>query len=152
MTTKKDLGELMNTYDALSDMQVVLDRILRYKEKISMIPQNQLTSKQKLWLKSFEASENNFSFETEEGKMRVIEDIAILDEGIERNDVNPQKSNGGIKVFIKKSLLFIALLIVSTTTVGSVRGYSDDLDLFIGIALASLIVFVWNKISKKYLS
>lgn len=154
MEIEKKLEEMKNTMDALTDVQTVMDRILKYKEKIKSIPQHKLTNQQKLWLKSFEASEKNFSFETEEGRARIIEDIAILDEGIEKNETISQKGSGIIKTFIKKSLIFIALLILSTTIIGQFRGYySDEFEnAIIGIALSGLIVFVWNKISRKYLS
>jgi predicted PurR-regulated permease PerM len=56
---------------------------------------------------------------------------------------------------IKNTLLFIALLIVSVSLVELVRGSYFDSDVFanliIGTALAVLLVFVWQKISKRYL-
>lgn len=154
MKNQKNLGEMMDTIDALEDVKTVLDRILRYKEKLSLLPEGELTGKQKLWLMSFEASEKNFSFETEEGKLRLIKDVAILDEGIEVNEQIAKKSNTHIRLFIKKFLIFIALLIISTTITSEFRGsYSDGFEnLIIGIALSSLIVFVWGKVSRKHLA
>ena len=53
---------------------------------------------------------------------------------------------GKIKGMIKNFFLFIALVIVTTS-------YSDDFENFIvGIALAILIVFVWKKLSDRFLN
>ncbi|MFZ2188073.1 MAG: hypothetical protein WAV73_00730 [Candidatus Moraniibacteriota bacterium] len=57
-----------------------------------------------------------------------------------------------IKSGLKKIFLFIAVLVVSTTIISQIRGYyADDLEnLIIGIALASLVIFIWKKIDNRY--
>ncbi len=154
MNDQKKLSEMMDTMDALEETQVLINRVLDYKNLLSSLPSEQLSDRQQLWLLAFQSSEANFSLETEEGQKRMITSLVTLDqervELLKKEEVKPSR----IRRVIKNTLIFIALLVVATFIISQIRGYySDDFEnLLIGIALSSLVVFVWGRISKKYLA
>lgn len=82
------LNRLYNEIDALEATKEIVDKIMLYKEKLSLIPQDQLNNRQKLWLLAYEASELRLikmgEDSTKKSREQFIESMAILDEFIEQ--------------------------------------------------------------------
>jgi hypothetical protein len=59
----------------------MIDRIIRYKERLALLPPSELTSAQKLWLFANSAAEEKLEsqLKTPEGKNIVAENLFLLD-------------------------------------------------------------------------
>ncbi len=116
MNNQEKLKELATTLDALEEMEISVKRILQHKEMLSSIPSDKLTSRQRLWLSAFNATEKDLplAFENTEAQERLAELLYTLDEEREEND-SPQNKTGDIKK--KKSTASIVLAIISVALV-----------------------------------
>ena len=85
----ENIRKLYEQTNDMIDLKDILDDILSYQKELSLIPKNQLSNIQNIWLLAYEASQSRLakmaSDKTEESKMQFADSLDILNDFIKKH-------------------------------------------------------------------